>query len=253
MKEYNCYANHLNSCEGGMTEEHILSSTLLGDTIIVLDSEQNNREIDKSKRDDFTLRILCRKHNQQLSNADNHFKYFLLQLIKDNEHTNTIRKTRNTAMPSLSLSFKGYLIERWCIKTFINYCFYREQPITPKINFRYLIPRIFAKNTFEFPYGLWMLNKSKQTTMEKPGLIQLQVYRDNIDDTIVGGVLNFQGHLFLVWLPSYSSNDITRSPFLYDESIYNYGNNLLYHPSKINMPIIIDGKEMITSQLRFKW
>lgn len=111
-----CYAEKIGGCGGVLSREHIISKNVL-ETLII---NKNNKKINakgfifckeekiETTVDSFTMKCLCEKHNNCLSDFDNEakklfsFNNILFENIKSFKEINLL------------------LLEKWCLKTMLN-------------------------------------------------------------------------------------------------------------------------------------
>ena len=105
-----CWARHLGNCDG-ISREHVVSSAVIsGDCNCPLTTTGIHRMPDGRKGlKALVAKVLCRKHNADLSIVDSEAKKlsdFLLRLKR--------------AVPDADIEIDGRLLERWVTKTVIN-------------------------------------------------------------------------------------------------------------------------------------
>ena len=107
-----CYAAPLDNCDGGaLTREHFFSESLLemfGDTFVIEGASWATSPIRVSPKS-LASRILCRKHNNDLSELDAIAANFF-RVVRD------ARSGSNVG----SHEFAGELLERWAIKALVG-------------------------------------------------------------------------------------------------------------------------------------
>jgi len=128
-----CWAAPLRNCGGGISHEHLVSKSVFPDQSIFVKGLDWCLEEPKEVRiESLTAKILCRDHNSALSELDS----------EAGRAFNTIRefaqtKTEREKMPYINWAFKQQTIdsrklERWCLKTLLNFSFGRNLVIGPR-------------------------------------------------------------------------------------------------------------------------
>lgn len=150
-----CYAHSFENCSGGISREHYISSgvlKLIGRSIDVSGHSWLKGKTKKLSPSALTSKILCRHHNNQLSNLDDiaidlfgTLKRFDQELGSDNS-VNEIK------------IFSGHMIERWFIKLYLG-LHYSEQFQSKPYNIEpYLLENLFhdvrLPNNFGLYFGL---------------------------------------------------------------------------------------------------
>ena len=127
-----CWAAPLRNCGGGISHEHLVSKSVFPDqSIFVKGLDWCLEEPKEVHIESLTAKILCRDHNSALSELDS----------EAGRAFNTIRefaqtKTERGKMPYINWAFKQQTIdsrklERWCLKTLLNFSFGRNLVIGP--------------------------------------------------------------------------------------------------------------------------
>lgn len=131
-----CFLNSTNDCKGPMSGEHILSRSVLNELSQTKISFSSDRISGEYGLDSAPLKTksLCQRHNSALSPLDTEAARFVkaFKYINESLHQGVYDKNKKFFI------FCGYDIERWLLKTAIN--FYRcEYSNITKPNF--LIPK----------------------------------------------------------------------------------------------------------------
>jgi len=130
MKE--CWANSLGDCGGEISREHYVSECVFPKQSIFVQGHDWCLERPKECRiETLTAKILCKHHNETLSELD----------AAAGQAFNSIRAFTETrmnraGMPYLNWAPKQFTIdgrrlERWCLKTLLNFSFNRQLIIGP--------------------------------------------------------------------------------------------------------------------------
>jgi hypothetical protein len=116
-----CWAASLGDCEGRISREHLVSQALFPDGSITVGGMHWCKDEAKTVGlAALTGKILCRKHNSELSELDDNVKR-AFQAIDASMRLHDVRSkivTRQWAIKTFSID--GPLLERWFLKTLIN-------------------------------------------------------------------------------------------------------------------------------------
>lgn len=127
-----CWAGPLGNCGGGISHEHYVSECVFPNQSIYVQGLDWCLDKPKPVRiESLTARILCRDHNSALSELDAAAGR-AFESIGDYATTMTARDK----MPYLNwatkqLTIDGPKLERWCLKTLLNFSFNRQLIIGP--------------------------------------------------------------------------------------------------------------------------
>jgi hypothetical protein len=115
-----CYANGSNDCSGKITNEHWISNNLLreltnGAPIQRFGPNWTKKQGSVLSASDFKSRILCERHNNNLSALDT-LSGHLLRVIA--RYQRSLREDQSPR-PEFAL-FDGESVERWLLKTFLG-------------------------------------------------------------------------------------------------------------------------------------
>jgi hypothetical protein len=150
-----------------------------------------------------TAKILCGKHNSDLSDIDDHGgKAFgiLREVARISEER---KRMKPRPWKIVEHTIDGRVLERWCLKTLINLCCHRDHPIgrdsaTPGRPSERLVRVAYNRESFVNRAGLYfvirvgmMINTSD--AIEFTPLIQNGLY-------IEGGLFTFRGYMLLLYL-----------------------------------------------------
>ncbi len=109
-----CWASILGGCVGQVSREHVVSRTLLSDTVMITGFFlQHERSLSLGK-DSFVCKCLCSHHNSLLSPCDAEARVF-------REVVDWWAGDRQASDgPDLVKSIDGFLLAKWCAKTACN-------------------------------------------------------------------------------------------------------------------------------------
>lgn len=112
-----CWAQGLGPCEGKITKEHIISCSQLPETVSVKGFQWCKEEYKTIGRSSAVANILCKGHNNALSDADEEamrFKHFLPHFFQ------ACSPGKKIVVSDRFHTMKGTLFARWLCKTYCN-------------------------------------------------------------------------------------------------------------------------------------
>jgi len=115
-----CWANCLGDCDGGMSQEHLVSECLFNGNVKVRGlpwCREREKEIGIAS---LTSGFLCRHHNSALSGLDSASKQTLDTLIEACDLYARRKNIRTRHWTVKYFTTDMLLLERWCLKTLIN-------------------------------------------------------------------------------------------------------------------------------------
>jgi len=186
-----CWAISEGGCSGTQSREHIISRAAIRDTSIDVQGVQwlsgKAATVNPAR---LTARILCTKHNSQLSSLDSAAAR-LSHAIRD----------LPTSTEEEHLTVNGWQFERWCLKVLLNLCASGWTEITRPTHTPELVELVeitFGKRPFEGGRGLYIVKNQRSVGPN------LDHFRWNILlDTesmhkVLGLVLSFQRMLLVL-------------------------------------------------------
>ena len=246
-----CWAQSLGDCSDKMSREHIFSEGVhFADEVTVQGlswCEDQPRTVGLSS---LTAKILCKKHNSDLSFAD----AAAISTIKFFEEAIRLHGFRSKYRPAnwtrRNFKVNGYELESWFLKTLINITFeseklmgkYATQPGTPT---RELVEIAFQRRRFDPPAGLYTIPAvGKDAVLD--GSIRVSVMTQTPPITI-GAVFLFAGMRFFLYL----NDDFTPGPenFKFHHDPVVSTTPFLYRFRKVAFPV--HGKSSHT--VTFNW
>ncbi len=127
-----CWAAPLGNCGGGISHEHYVSKSVFPDqSIFVRGLDWCLNEPKEFRIETLTAKILCKDHNSALSEIDSEAGR-AFNAIREFARTTTEREKMpyvNWALKQLSIDSRK--LERWCLKTMLNFSFGRSLIIGP--------------------------------------------------------------------------------------------------------------------------
>jgi hypothetical protein len=127
-----CWAAPLGNCGGGISHEHLVSRCVFSDqSIFVKGLDWCLNEPKEVRIEALTAKILCKDHNSALSELDSEVGR-AFDTIRKFART----KTEREKMPYINWALEQQTIdsrklERWCLKTLLNFSFGRNLIIGP--------------------------------------------------------------------------------------------------------------------------
>jgi hypothetical protein len=234
-----CWAECLGDCSGKISKEHIVSRGLFdGDALRVFGFSWCKDEEKEISLPSLTAKILCVKHNNDLSEVDTSGANAFAVFREMRRLTNVREKMTPRRWRVVRCSVNGSLLERWFLKTLINISTGSEYPIGKLANkagqaSEELVNVAFGRHIFTGRSGLYsavhvgqMIHSSDK--VEFSPLIKEQNY-------IAGGLFSFRGFRFLLFLdPEGPPERLTGIGFPGDD----WSNSQLnYHNKKIKFTL----------------
>ena len=220
-----CWANSLGDCKGPMSREHIFSNaTSRKDSKIPLAVKGMANMPDRTIGfDGPTARILCQSHNSRLSILDSEAKKLadgLHKLVDGEEHT--------------TVHVNGPLLERWALKTLINFLASGLADKKKRTPDRDLVLSTYGKTCLPGGCGLYLLRLDgyEPLSTEQSGVTPTWAgSTGGTPEACMGGIIYLHGVAFfllldIAFLEALRTRDLgfTKSniPLSYDR--------LKYHP-----------------------
>ena len=208
MKIEGCYASSLDECSGKISDEHVLSKSILDDHIQIT----FNGKTTKYKKGEYILPNLCSYHNSKLSPADNQMAAFTRFMFEDSELFDPIKNgsvLENSIKFPRRINVRGKNLENWILKTAINHSWKRNNR-KPNLNFNYICKRLFQKKQFEYPFGLSIYQIDDPLRGQFQGASEFydhSVIHDlTLEEELYGFTVNAQGTVFFILLPTEHSH-----------------------------------------------
>lgn len=118
-KMNDCWAFCLGDCSDKMSREHIISAAMfLSDTIVVQGLPWCRDERKEIGLSSFTKKILCTKHNSDLSVYDTAAKESIETLRESTRLSNLRMEGKRKHTRIVHFPIDGVALERWFLKTF---------------------------------------------------------------------------------------------------------------------------------------
>ena len=167
VRNFPCWAGGLDKCSDELTDEHIISESILkyfGNYKIRI---KGKKVIASPKT--YKAKILCRHHNNALSDYDNE----ALKLISawDKMTFNLGGKITHPEADKIIINVDIDRFEKWAAKTLLNMAIFRyltEQPIMPRLPSLHIHKQLFSNQPFEKPFGIYLLDPQKPIIPNRP-------------------------------------------------------------------------------------
>ncbi len=144
-----CWAAPLGNCGGGISHEHYVSECVFPNQSIFVQGLDFCLDKPKELRiETLSAKILCRDHNAALGELDSAAGR-AFQAIRDYADMTTERdKTPYINWAPTQFTIDGPRLERWCLKTLLNFSFNRQLTIGPGTHQRGTVPRELVRIAF---------------------------------------------------------------------------------------------------------
>jgi hypothetical protein len=127
-----CWAAPLGNCGGGISHEHYVSECVFPNQSIFVQGLDFCLDEPKQLRiESLTAKILCKDHNSALSDLDSAAGRAFREIEAYVTTTNERAKTPYLNWAAKQFTIDGPRLERWCLKTLLNFSFNRSLTIGP--------------------------------------------------------------------------------------------------------------------------
>jgi len=251
-----CWASSLGDCSGGITREHLVTeSVFAGKEISVNGLPWCRTKTVIMLPTNLTANILCQHHNNGLSSVDEAglaaFNVFRTAgEIQEARRQESASRIASHAFPVVQHEIDGHKLERWLLKTLINYEMVGDQslsigPPSPGSGHppKELVEIAFGRKIFQPPTGLYFLGR----VGEPLHLAERIQYTAWVSDSNAGS--HVTAGQFLFYNCSFVLNvDPSRS--LPQQLETEYGMlNLLYRPKGFDIML----NEKPSQRITFRW
>lgn len=203
-----CWASSLGDCTEKLSREHVVSQALfLGEQVTVQGFPWCRNEAKKIGLSSLTAKILCRKHNSDLSQLDSAGAraFETLREMMRLSNVRAVLKPRRWTVERYLVD--GPSLERWFLKTLINlafegeYCIGRHSPGAGQPS-RPLVEISFGARKFEGHAGLYNVVHVGQHIQSDDTVIFAPLI--NEQRFISGGLFCFRGFRYFLSLEAES-------------------------------------------------
>ncbi len=198
----NCWAESLGDCDGGISREHIVSESLFVSSYVdVKGFEWCKEETERIGLASLTKKVLCRRHNSQLSKIDSAAAHAFDILRRQTKLSNDRGKQPEKKYKKITFSINALALEQWPLKTLINICFGEKYFIGPTSSQQgrpsdELVKIVFGKDRFGAKNGMYVAAKAGGTLNFTDTISFSPLLKDN--SHIYGGRFSFRGvYMFL--------------------------------------------------------
>lgn len=161
-------------------------------------------------RDSLTVNILCKTHNEMLSDTDataGRLQTALVQIMKRNrDRLHAIKHFGTKRFRVEEYRVNGVLFERWAIKTAVNLfnveprpgdCWHltKSAPMEPPAE---IVAAAFGARPLDHPMGLWLTAAIGDTYTDSGGFSSTPLFSNSSE--FVALQFEFRGARFVIWL-----------------------------------------------------
>jgi hypothetical protein len=165
-----CWANCLGDCGGGISHEHYVSECVFPSQSIFVQGLDFCRDSPKKLRSEsLTAKILCVNHNSRLGETVDWIAGNAFESLR----SFTALRNERSKLPLLNwapqaFSINSRMLEKWCLKTMLNFSFGRQLIIGPGSHSAGIVPDVLARIAFgldEFTdgRGLYIAHRENET------------------------------------------------------------------------------------------
>jgi hypothetical protein len=230
-----CWAACLGGCSDKISREHLISrGVFLTDEVVVQGFSWCRHERKTIGLANFTAKILCQKHNSELSEVDNAG----LDTVNAFREAFRLLDVRTHLKPRMwriiRFHVDGAQLERWFLKTIINVAFKGNFSIGSDSQSRgepssLLVEIAFGRRRFEPKMGLHLVAEVGEQIVPSDRL-RITPLTD-MNNILVAALFYFRGHRFLLYLAK-------EGPFeplglVAGDNEAHHLSHLVYHPSAI--------------------
>lgn len=236
-----CWADCLGNCESKQSREHLVSENLwLSNTVMVQRFSWCPDAPKEIGIANLTSKILCRKHNCDLSPVD----------ASAGDSFNTLRevtrlKNVREGMKPIRWNVKtfnldGVMLERWLLKTLINIAFDGKYAIgadatAPGRPSERLVRVAYGLDSFEGKAGLYTMGRvGMDIAMEDRVSFSPIMQRAPHGEFVVAGIFLFRGFQFLLYLEPDGPQDLTG---IYFKGQHLKGTGLMFQTLTANIKV----------------
>jgi hypothetical protein len=233
-----CWASPLGDCDGPLSDEHIITAGLLPEMVNVSGLDWCKGGVRAIPRDRLVRRILCRGHNGRLEPRDK----VAIRSARSIDEWQRLKRARAEVGPprrwTLSrFDINGIDLERWLVKTTINYAFDTDvwlgptatEPGKPPTE---LVRVAFGKESFCDKRGLYVLSAQGYTANISD---RLSLVPWSNGEVVNGMAINFRGFVLMLCLvpTGLDLNQVIDTPLLAmdpEQKVDRMKLNPMYHP-----------------------
>ena len=198
-----CWAKSLGDCSGSISGEHYISSGLFADSkLSVQGFNWCKNEIKQIPKKSLVANVLCHGHNTRLSEIDKAG----IQAFRVFRECTELSNLRNTMKPRywniIRRKIDGPVVERWFLKTLINFACQGDQKIGPDSETvgepsANLVRIVYGLERFEGQAGLYLLASPGQHCELEDRIEYVPMAHPKC---LPGGLFLFRGIFFILHL-----------------------------------------------------
>lgn len=247
-----CWAEKLGDCKGKITNEHIVTKALSEEELTISGFSWLKGESKKICLQDLCSHILCKKHNNDLSNFDTEivkFKNILKEIsLQEKRFTQPGFGFRKSKIP-IRYTVNGHFLEKWFCKTLVNVV--KLHPEYNSIEYNEILPYIYGNKNFEEPYGLYVDVTVGSILYEDKFFSILPIF--NSVNELSGANFIFHGINFRLQIPTanFLIEKLGVDRFVNDFDIN--GNIIKRQLNWHNRAIRYEFKKIVMQKINFKW
>jgi hypothetical protein len=230
-----CWAASLGDCAGKMSREHIVTKGIFVDDEVFVQGFDWCREPMKIGLAGLTAKILCAKHNSELSGADNAAIRAVEQFREFFRLADVRGKLKPRRWRISRFSTNGFELERWFLKTLTNIAFGREYPTFKPTRQEWrpsneIVEIAFGLKRFQPRAGLYLIGGQTGDNVDVNEKFRIITFTDN-NDRLVGARFLVFGFAFAIYL---EQRGLDRDIYFCDVGgRATAGTNVMYHPRAI--------------------
>jgi hypothetical protein len=211
-----CWADCLGNCESKQSREHVVSENLwLSNTVTV----QGVSWWADAPKDigiaNLTAKILCRRHNSDLSRVDSSAGDSFATLREVARLKNVREAMKPIRWTVKKYVLDGVMLERWFLKTLINIAFDGKYPIGSDATVagrpsERLVRIAYGLESFKGKAGMYTMSRvGMEVTLEDRVSFSPIMARAPHGEYVVAGIFVFRGFKFLLYLEPEGPQDMT--------------------------------------------
>ncbi len=240
-----CWAASLGDCGGGISREHLVSQSFFPEGSITVHGLHWCLGAPKTvSLASLTGHILCRTHNSRLSDLDTGIAATLRTLEASIDLYEARKRLLRRHWTIKRFRINGILLERWFLKTFINFAVVDNKWIIGEGTHpggkpsNELVQVVFGIKKFQAKLGLHYAFFLGEEVSHRRGL---KLTPKSIGSNLLAGLFSFCGYRFFINLQS-------------EEVREDQGSQLMYHPQRHWYQTRDDrGREVRSHEIVFDW
>jgi hypothetical protein len=236
-----CWADCLGNCESKQSREHVVSENLwLSNTVMVQGFSWCADAPKEIGIINLTAKILCRKHNSDLSPVDASAGDSFATLREVTRLKNVREGMKPIRWTVKKYHLDGIMLERWLLKTLINITFNGKYAIGPDATVagrpsERLVRIAYGLESFKGKAGLYTMSRvGMNIAMEDRVSFSPIMQRAPHGEYVVAGIFLFRGFQFLLYLAPEGPQDLTG---IYFKGQHLKGTGLMFQTLTANIKV----------------